>query len=153
MNPGRTGRLLISDMAEGRVWEAEKSLALARYRNRDGSTFVAPTQEAVFEDMRSTLPPVIRRSPQERLRATMQPIVEQALTAYKATGHITWPRSAERALADIARLKNDPTLLNDGGVDQVIRQGIALAQHIAETGEMQQKAQDHKKVTLDWAGH
>lgn len=109
--------------------------------------------EQVYQAMRDTVPLPKRRTPEQRLQATMQPMVEQAVTSYTQTGRIRWPRSAEVALAEIARLNNDPTLLQDGGVEQVIRQGKALARWIVERGEQQQKAQDRKKVTLDWAGH
>jgi hypothetical protein len=67
------------------------------------------------------------------------------------TGQDPWPTSAVKVLKELA--VDDPTLLQNGGVEQVIRQGTALARHIVETGEMQQKAQDLKKVTLDWSGH
>ena len=145
----KVGRVLITDPGTGRIWEAEPDLPTQRYDD-----VVAPEMEAVFEDMRSTLDPVRRRTPKERLQATMQPIVEQALASYKATGKIIWPRSAELALGEIARLTHDPSLVKDtGGVEQVIKQGQALARYIADTGVRQQAAQDYKKVTLDWAGH
>lgn len=134
-------RVLITDMAQGRIW-AENV--------RDPEE----AQEQVFQAMRDTLSPVVRRTPAERLRATMEPLVADALAAYKATGHIAWPRSAELALADIATLIHDPTITSDqGGAEQVIRQGKALARYIAEMGDRQQAALDSKKVTLDWAGH
>lgn len=150
----RGAKLLITDMAQGRIWEAERDLELVRYTDADGSSYLAPAQEAVFEDMRSTVAPPTRRTPRERLEATMQPLVADALASYKATGRIVWPRSAETALAHIAMLIHDPTITDDtGGAEQVIRQGKALALYITETGEMQQKHQDSKKTTLDWAGH
>jgi hypothetical protein len=146
-------RLILTDMAQGRVWKAEEDLPLARYHNPDGSSFLAPDQEAVFEDMRSTLDAPKRRTPQERLEATMTPLVEGALRAYEKTGHIIWPRSAQLALEGIATLNRDPDLLKDGGVDQVIKQGVALARYIAEQGDQQQKAQDHKRTARSWSGH
>lgn len=145
------GAVLITDLAAGRVWEAEKDLPLTEYTDPDGTRFLAPDEEAVFADMRSSLDPIVRRSPRERLEATLRPIVEAALTAYRLTGKVIWPASAQRVLDELAR--DDPSLLKGGGAEQVIRQGTALARYIAETGLRQQKEQDRKKVTLDWSGH
>ena len=83
----------------------------------------------------------------------MQRVVRQAVESYRYTGRAQWPQSVQRVLEDRAKIEHDPTLLNEGGVEQVIRQGKALARHLTETGVQKQRESDMKKVTLDWAGH
>jgi hypothetical protein len=141
------GAVLIVDPGQGRIWEAEKDIPLERF-----GSFRAPSMDGVFEDMKSTLPPVIRRSPRQRMESMMQRIVEQAVTSYRITGKAQWPKSTLDTLGEIARKNNDPQLLKEGGIEQVIYQGKALARHLAEEGENRQKAQDSKRTTRNWSG-
>ena len=117
--------MLITDMGQGRIWEEYVS----------GPLNSAETHEKVYQAMRETSIPLKRPDPREHLESTMNHIVSQALASYKATGRVRWPQSVERALGEIARDTNDPSLLSDqGGVEQVIKQGRAFARYITETG-------------------
>jgi hypothetical protein len=112
-------------MGQGRIWEEYVS----------GPLDSGEAQEKVYQAMRETVTPLAKPDPRKHLEATMQHIVSQALASYKATGRVRWPQSVERALGEIARSTNDPSLLSDqGGVEQVIKQGRAFARYITETG-------------------
>ena len=128
------GAVLITDMASGRIWETD-----------------AVEPDAVFDEMKSTLPPVVRQTPRQRADNTTERIVKDAIQFYKHNKR--WPQSVIDILKEMAIKENDPSLAKDGNIDDFIRQGQALARHIVATGLRQQAIQDSKKVTLDWAGH
>lgn len=130
-------RVLITDSTQGRVWEE-----YVRDPEEDADT--------VYQAMKDTLDPVVRRTPKARYEAMLKRILEDAITSYSKTGRASWPASVQRVFQELA--VDDPTILNEGGIEQVIRQGKALARHVVETGENQQRAQDRKRTTLGWSG-
>lgn len=121
-----------------------------RWVNR-GQLFKVPDEQVAR--MQEALPPVVRRTPKERYRATLNRVALDALNTYRVTGRIAWPKSAWDELKVLAWKTGDPHLTDLGGEDQLRRQIEALTRHVVETGEMQQKENDQRKSVLDWAGH
>lgn len=144
MNP-RGARVLITSTPDQKIWAEDVD-------PRDMSMGLPGMAQAVAA-MRETLPPVVRRTPRERHRAFMEKVVKEAVQSYRVTGRIEWPASALVAIKHQAAKEHDPTLLQDGGVEQIIRQGKALARYVTEQTVNRQKENDLKKVTLDWSGH
>lgn len=141
----RGARVLITDQNKGRIWE--------EYVDPRDVSMGLPGMAQAVAAMKETLPPIVRRNPRERFRSMLDKVLPQMLEQYRATGRCRWPASVQRTLTEISLAQNDPTLTDEGGVEQVIRQGKALTQWLSETGERQQAAQDSRKVTLDWSGH
>lgn len=108
----------------------------------------------MYEELRSTLPPVERRDPRQRLESMILRISEDWLAAYRETGRGHLPRSVEVVLGHLAERDHDPRLRTEArSVEDYMYQATAFARYLADTGVRQQAEQDGRKVTLDWAGH
>ena len=134
-------RVLVTDPAQGRVFE--------EYVPRD--LVSSEAQQKVYDAMVSTLPAIHRRTPIERREAMERRSVKDAIDFYRRNAQ--WPNSVIEVLKFLAIRDHDPSLASDGGIEDFIHQGKALARYIVETGARQQAEQDQKKVTLDWSGH
>lgn len=141
----RGARILITDPGTARIYE--------EYVDPTDTSMGLPGMAGAVQAMKETLPPIVRRTPRQRMESMLQKVLPDMLRAYQTTGKAEWPTSLQKVLNDEAERLHDPSLAQPGGVEQVIRQGKALTQYLAETGARQQSAQDSKKVALDWSGH
>ena len=156
----RGARLLITDVAQEKIWAEQTSVpypmltGIKEIDDRAWDAFEAETAPIAYQAMRETLEPVVRRTPRERYEAMLNRVLPDMLKAYRENGQMPeWPRSLQAVLEHVAARDHDPTLIERGGVEQVIRQGKALVSYLVETGARQQAAQDYKKVALDYPGH
>jgi hypothetical protein len=108
-------------------------------------------EQQVYQALVDTTPQVVRRTPLQRTDSLTEKVLTDAMAFFRLNGR--WPKSAIDTLRTIAERDHDPSLTTDGGVEQFIRQGKALARYLAETGERKQAEQDSKRVVRNWAGH
>jgi hypothetical protein len=144
MDP-RGARILITDKAQGRIWE--------EYVDPRDTSMGLPGMAQAVEAMRQTLPAHPRRTPRQRYESMLNKVLPDMLRMYRETGAARWPRSVQVVLDYLAEREHDPTLAQPGGVEQVIRQGKALVRYTSERSLNEQTERDRKKVTLDWSGH
>lgn len=94
--------------------------------------------------MNDGLPPVVRRTAQQRYQALVQDLMAMGRDASKGRGYPVWPESIAKIL-DANGIKRGDTDLH--------KQVYALARHFIVKGENAQRLMDSKKVVLDWHGH
>lgn len=111
----------------------------------------APIPAHVQEFMQA-VPAEVRRSARERYRELVSQLVADGLRTKKLTGKVEFPASIEREIQTLAVAEGDPTLLTrikNGSIEAIERYAAWQMRQVAA----QQKAQDRKKVALDWHGH
>lgn len=100
--------------------------------------------EEMVQRMQEALPPVIRRTPRERLRVLVERLVHDARRSQQTFGYVKWPKSIEDELRLIGWKEGEPLLLER--IEQ-------LAGRFMEKAAHQQRESDQRKVVKDWHGH
>ena len=118
----------------------------------------AEDMEAVFEEMKETLPKIRRRTPKQRMesmwKTQYKSTVQGLLKELRLNGYATWPKSVRDQLIELSKRDHDPRLAKDmRSVEDVLYQSQAFNRWLTETGENEQKARDRKQVILGWHGH
>jgi hypothetical protein len=116
----------------GRTWN----------QNVRGETLTA--EQRMLSRLHENLPPVVRRSKEQRFEVLFRNLVEIGLKGYRIHGYPVWPASIQRKLTVLGFKERDP---------DVYGQCSALARQLfVEAGHKQQE-KDQKKIALDWHGH
>jgi hypothetical protein len=99
--------------------------------------------QQMVDQMHAGLPPMIRRTANERYESLVRRLTETARVSKQAYGRVVWPLSVQKVLTEIGV---KPT------ADERT-QVYALAKHYIVKSENQQRAKDARKVAVDWHGH
>lgn len=103
-----------------------------------------PVPEEMVQRMQQDLPPVIRRTPRERLRVLVERLVHDARMFKGGDGLIHWPKSIEAELKLIGWKEGEPFLLDR--IEELAGRFLVKAAN-------QQRESDQRKVVKDWHGH
>lgn len=123
-----------------------------RYRqNVPGET--RRVEDRMIQQLETGLPPLRRRSHQERFRSMFDRLASVALDSYRRVGYVAWPASIKAELKELGWKEGDPKLAEYGGEQQVYDQVTMLTRRYIERASNKQKEVDQGKVTLDWHGH
>jgi hypothetical protein len=100
--------------------------------------------QQMVDQMHAGLPPLIRRTPNQRYEALVQRLLVMGRQSVGALGYPVWPPSIQAVLTSYG--------IKEGDTD-LHKQVYALAKHFIVRAENQQRSKDRKKVVLDWHGH
>lgn len=104
----------------------------------------ASTEDRQIARLFDGLPPIRRRSAEERFRSMLNRVIEDAMVSYRVHGYPVWPKSIADKLRSLGWKENDPDVY--GQCSALVKQLFIEAGH-------KQQAKDQKKATLDWHGH